>query len=52
MSSDESYGISRGVEISECEIVQMVEEAEAGYDVEALRRRGSVKVIDCRFDCA
>jgi hypothetical protein len=34
------YGKIRGVEITDDEIEEMVEEAEAGYDVEALRRRG------------
>lgn len=34
------YGKSRGVEVTDDTIAGMVEEAEAGYNVEALRRRG------------
>ena len=34
------YGKSRGVEVTDDTIAGMVEEAEAGYDVETLHRRG------------
>ena len=34
------YGTSRGIPVTEELIEQLVEEAERGYDVEGLRRRG------------
>ena len=37
---DKVYGKARGVEITENTIAGMVEEAESGYDIETLRRRG------------
>ena len=35
-----TYGQVRGVEVTEGDIADMVEEAEVGYDIETLRRRG------------
>jgi len=39
-SKDTGYGASRGVPITEDLIEELAREAERGYDVESLRRRG------------
>ena len=39
-NEEKSYGTIRGVEITDTVIEQMADEAEAGYDVETLKRRG------------
>lgn len=45
MSTNKSHGTSRGVEITDEAIEELVEEAEAGYEPETLKNRGGRPLI-------
>lgn len=40
MSVDKMVGVSAGREVSQDDVQEMADEAESGYDVEVLKRRG------------